>query len=343
VKHFRFSIIFAIIALGAMAIWGQTKGQAIEILTLTIILSFMEISFSFDNAVLNATILKHWDKYWQTIFLTVGMIIAVFGMRLLFPIIIVSKTADMGLLESWNLALSDPLAYSEKLSMHHAEISAFGGVFLLLVFLNFLLDENKEIHWLSYIEKQISRLGKVDAISILITLIIVMFLISFIDDNSEKLSVLMASIWGIVTYLGVKFIGIALEYYQGIDSKDTLNAIAKGGFGSFLYLEVLDASFSFDGVIGSFAITKDIIVIMVGLGIGAFFVRSMTIYLVENETLDDYIYLEHGAHYAIGALALIMLVSIVGLEIPEVITGLIGIFFILIALYSSIKEKKRFF
>jgi len=341
VKHFRFSIIFSILALIAITIWGSTKGQAIEVLTLTLILAIMEISFSFDNAVLNATILKGWDKYWQRMFLTVGMIIAVFGMRLLFPIIIVSKTANIGLWETWNLALHDPIEYSLKLSAHHAEISAFGGVFLLLVFLNFLLDEDKEIHWFKYIEKQISKLGKVDAISILITLILVMALVSFIDDNEERLSVLTSAIWGIIVYLSVKFISVVLEYYQGIDTKETLKNVSKGGLGSFLYLEILDASFSFDGVIGSFAITKDIIVIMVGLGIGACFVRSMTIYLVENETLDDYIYLEHGAHYAIGALALIMLISVIGCEIPEIITGLVGIVFILIAFYSSIKEKKE--
>jgi len=106
-----------------------------------------------------------------------------------------------------------------------------------------------------------------------------------------------------------------------------------------LYLEVLDASFSFDGVIGAFAITKDIIIIMIGLGVGAWFVRSMTIYLVEKGTLSAYIYLEHGAHYAIGALALIMIAS-VKFHIPEVITGLIGIAFIGLAFMSSVKHRR---
>ena len=81
----------------------------------------------------------------------------------------------------------------------------------------------------------------------------------------------------------------------------------KAAFFMFLYLEVLDASFSFDGVIGAFAITNDIVLMALGLGIGAMYVRSLTVYLVRQGTLDDYVYLEHGAHYAIGALAVILL------------------------------------
>ncbi|CAM5505348.1 hypothetical protein SALBM135S_04575 [Streptomyces alboniger] len=84
----------------------------------------------------------------------------------------------------------------------------------------------------------------------------------------------------------------------------------KAAFFMFLYLEVLDASFSFDGVIGAFAVTNDIVLMALGLGIGAMYVRSLTVYLVRQGTLDDYVYLEHGAHYAIGALAVILLVTI---------------------------------
>ena len=80
---------------------------------------------------------------------------------------------------------------------------------------------------------------------------------------------------------------------------------------------------------------------MLGLAIGAIFVRSMTIYLVEKGTLDAYIYLEHGAHYAIGALAFIMIASGTGLHVPEVVTGLIGVAFIVWAVIASIQFKKR--
>lgn len=116
--------------------------------------------------------------------------------------------------------------------------------------------------------------------------------------------------------------------------------IKRGGIGGFLYLEVLDASFSFDGVIGAFAITKDVVIIMLGLAIGAMFVRSMTVFLVRKGTLDEFVYLEHGAHYAIGILAVIMLVSM-KFHIPEIFTGLIGVAFILASLWSSIRYKRR--
>src|SRR5690606_26799181 len=117
--------------------------------------------------------------------------------------------------------------------------------------------------------------------------------------------------------------------------------VVKAGIGGFLYLEVLDASFSFDGVIGAFAITSDVVIIMLGLAIGAIFVRSMTIYLVEQGTLDAYIYLEHGAHYAIVALAFIMIVCGTCLHVPEVVSCLIGVAFVVWAVFASIQYKKR--
>ena len=121
---------------------------------------------------------------------------------------------------------------------------------------------------------------------------------------------------------------------------DLIGTAGRAGLASFLYLEVLDASFSFDGVIGAFAITKDVVIIMLGLGIGALFVRSITIYLVKHETLSAYRYLDHGAHYAVGALATIMMLSM-HFHVPEVITGLIGILFISAGIWSSVRHNKR--
>lgn len=100
-----------------------------------------------------------------------------------------------------------------------------------------------------------------------------------------------------------------------------MSAAAKGGFGAFLYLEVLDASFSFDGVIGAFALTQNLFIIAIGLGIGAMYVRSMTVMLVEKGTLSEYRYLEHGAFYAILILSVVMYFQTL-MHIPEVITGL---------------------
>ena len=338
-EHFRFSLIFSIVALACAAWWGYSGGGislAISMIWLALILAVMEVSLSFDNAVVNASILKNWDKYWRTLFLTVGMLVAVFGMRLLFPLVIVAQTADMGILEVWTLAIHAPEEYSLKLTSHHAEVSAFGSMFLMLVFLNFLLDEEKELHWLGKVEQQLGLLGKINAISIFIALSALMAALTLVDDVN-KLVVLTSGIWGILIYTGVDLIGKILETEE--QSLDVGDLIKKGSIGGFLYLEVLDASFSFDGVIGAFAITKDIVVIMIGLGIGAMFVRSLTIYLVEKGTLGEYVFLEHGAHYAIGALSIIMLLSI-KFHIPEVVTGFIGIAFIVISMYSSVKYNR---
>jgi len=338
-KHFAFSIIFSIFAIAIAGFWGFSNGGfmvALTMIWLALVLAVMEVSLSFDNAVVNASILKDWDEYWRTLFLTVGMIVAVFGMRLVFPLVIVAMTADMGIIEVWNLAISNPDEYSKALTSHHAEVSVFGGMFLLMVFLNFIFDNEKEIHWLGKLEEKLGVLGRVEAISIFIALIALMLCLTLVDET-EQFKVLTAGIWGLIIYVGVDMLGSLMEH----ETSD-LNAgevIKRGSIGGFLYLEVLDASFSFDGVIGAFAITKDIVIIMIGLGIGAMFVRSLTIYLVEKETLGEYRYLEHGAHYAIGILAIIMLLSL-KFHIPEVITGLIGILFIGLSIWSSIKHNR---
>ena len=119
-----------------------------------------------------------------------------------------------------------------------------------------------------------------------------------------------------------------------------ISKIIKRFFINFLYLELIDASFSLDGVLGAFALSKDVLIIAIGLSIGAMFVRSLTIMLVEKKTLKQYKYLEQGAHWAIGALALIMYISAFK-EISEIITGFVGLAFILCAFICSIKEQKQ--
>lgn len=341
--HFRFSIFFTIVCMFLAAWWGFHGGGIAGLLTalaITAILAVMEVSLSFDNAVVNASVLKHWDEFWKTLFLTVGILIAVFGMRLLFPLVIVGVTADMGMMEVAQLALNDPKEYSAKLMAHHAEIAAFGGMFLMLVFLSFLLDDSKDVHWFHWLEVRLAKLGKVDSVAIFVAMLALLIAVGLLP-NSEQFAVLIAGVWGIVTYVGVSVIGGLLEgeEVEGEDNPEITKAIQRGGIGGFLYLEVLDASFSFDGVIGAFAITSDVVIIMLGLAIGAMFVRSMTIYLVDKGTLDAYIYLEHGAHYAIGALAVIMLISM-QFHVPELVTGLIGVAFIVWAVFASIKYKK---
>ena len=337
-KSFAYSFLITFIALGYMAFLGFTQGGlelSLDFLWLTLVLILMEISLSFDNAIVNASILKNWNAFWKKIFLTVGILIAVFGMRLLFPLLIVAFTTNLSIIEVWSLALNDPEQYSQKLVSHHVEVSAFGSMFLLLVFLNFLFDDGRKIYWIGRFEQKLANFGKTKFISYIVSLIS-LFSFSLIIEDERMMDFIIAGLWGIGVYLAIHLMTHFLEN-SGENLKDLIKS---GSIAGFIYLEILDASFSFDGVIGAFAITKDIIIIMVGLGVGAMFVRSMTIYLVEKGTLNEYVFLEHGAHYAIGILAFIMLLNI-KYHIPEAITGLIGISFILLSLYSSIKYNKR--
>ena len=298
----------------------------------------MEISLSFDNAVVNASILKDMDEKWQQLFLTVGILIAVVGMRLVFPIAIVAIATGLGAIDVINMALQQPQEYARYVNDSHVAIASFGGMFLLLVFLSFMFDSNKEIHWLGILEEKMQMLGKLEIISILIALITLFALQELLPlDDAARLTVFMAGLTGIILYIAVSSLG--LFFKSDAQGDAAVSTVKRSGAMGFLYLEVLDASFSLDGVIGAFAITNDIIIIMLGLTVGAMFVRSMTIHLVRKGTLDEYIYLEHGAHYGIGALAVIMLLGI-HFHISEIITGFVGISFIALSLYSSIRYRR---
>ncbi len=339
-KHFRVSFFVTALCLAAAGWWGYTLtgwSGALSALGIAAILAAMEVSLSFDNAVVNASVLKTWDDYWQKLFLGVGIIIAVFGMRLLFPLVIVAVAADIGIMDVWHLALNDPKTYSMHLTNHHAEVAAFGGMFLLLVFLNFLFDEEKEVHWLGHVEQKLGALGKVSSIAVMISLAVLLGSMSLVGE-AQKLVVLISGLWGILIYVAVDALSNLLEKEE--ESSNVGDMVKKGGIGGFLYLEVLDASFSFDGVIGAFAITTDVVIIMLGLAIGAMFVRSLTVYLVKQGTLDQFVFLEHGAHYAIGILAAIMLASM-KYHIPEIFTGLIGVAFIAASVWSSVRHRRQ--
>ncbi|MFZ4876951.1 DUF475 domain-containing protein [Janthinobacterium sp. Mn2066] len=355
-RHFRVSFLVTILLMAIAGWWGYSHGGVsglLQALWITGVLGVMEVSLSFDNAVVNASVLRHWNEFWQKLFLTVGILVAVFGMRLLFPLVIVSVATGLGLVDVWTMATTTPDIYAQHLTNNHAQVAAFGGAFLLLVFLNFLFDDEKELHWLGWAEEKVNALGT-ESLAVLITMGAVAACVAM-GPAEQKYSVLASGIVGIAVYIGVNWISGLLEEnepdLQDEDGEenaaparngngDLIKTVARGSIGGFLYLEVLDASFSFDGVIGAFAITNDVVIIMLGLAIGAMFVRSMTVFLVHKGTLDEFVYLEHGAHYAIGILALIMFAS-VKYHIPEWFTGLSGVTFILVSLWSSLRYRKQ--
>jgi hypothetical protein len=279
------------------------------------------------------------------LFLTVGILIAVFGMRLVFPIAIVSVTADISMIDTVKLALDNPIQYSAKLLENHISIAAFGGMFLWLVFANFLFDPEKETFWLGKSEELLAKLGSIPFVAYLSSIMILLSIYCFVPLDMGN-SIVYAGMVGIGIYAGVQLLGWILEKFTGSTEEESeangqlATGAIKAGIGGFLYLELLDASFSFDGVVGAFAITNDIIIIMLGLAIGAMAVRCLTVYLVNEGTLDNYRYLEHGAMYAIGVLALILLCSSF-IHLPEVVTGLIGVVIIGIAFYQSVQANKK--
>ncbi len=306
----------------------------------------LEISLSFDNAVVNATVLERLSSWWQTLFLTVGVLIAVFGMRLVFPLLIVAVTAGLSPGEAVDLALHQPDVYAAELSQAHPAIAAFGGIFLAMIFFDFILQEHQHT-WLGPIERPLAKLGGIESVSIVLALTGLLLTTRVIPAEDASI-VLSSGTIGLISYLLVRGLAAFFEDRAGLQETPDTDESAKPGVGSvvgkaafflFIYLQVLDASFSFDGVIGAFAITSNILIVAAGLGIGAFYIRSLTVFLVRKGTLAEYVYLEHGAHYAIGALALILLVSIAR-EVPEIVTGLIGIGFIGAALVSSLRRRR---
>ena len=336
--YFKWAFIVTAVGLilGAWLGWNSTGtiGGAFSIFFICAVLAVLEISLSFDNAIVNANKLKEMTPVWQRRFLTWGIIIAVFGMRVLFPLVIVAIAASIGPIAAMQLAINKPAEYSRIMLDAHLSIAAFGGTFLMMVALSFFFDEHKAIHWVHVIESRVSRYASIRGAEITFVLVL-MLVFAHLVDPGEKLTFISSAIYGLLTFLFVDILGRVLD-----KSNEALVGAAKGGLGAFLYLEVLDASFSFDGVIGAFALTQNLFVIAIGLGIGAMYVRSMTIMLVERGTLMEYRYLEHGAFYAILALSGIMYAQAV-VHVPEVLTGLGGAALIGIALWSSIRYNRR--
>lgn len=324
-KFFLVPTLISIAILIAVFFWGGWPA-----FMLAVLLTILEVTLSFDNAVINARILTQMNEKWQRRFLTWGILIAVVGTRLVLPILIVAASVALSPLAVAKLAAFAPEEYAHLLEGAHTAIAAFGGAFLLMVALKYFFDDAKSVHWLRSVERHLARWGRIEAIEIGIALI-TLLLIAYFAGHAA--TILTAGTIGIVLFIVMQ--GIANSF-----SVEAEHAVAVGSAALFLYLNVLDAAFSLDGVIGAFAITSSLPIIVIGLGIGAYYVRSLTIYFVRQKTLDTLMYLEHGAHWAILGLAAAMLASLF-IHIPEVITGLVGLLFVGTAAWSSISVMRK--
>lgn len=334
-SYLRSSVLLAVlgIALGG-AVGYQNTGTvsgAANFAFIVAILAVLEVSLSFDNAVLNATVLREMDAVWRRRFITWGILVAVVGMRIVLPIAIVAILGRLNPIEALVLSVTDPKRYAEILTSAHVSVSAFGGAFLAMVGLQFFFDNEKDIHWVRRLEEPLARLGRVDAVSLGVVLL-TLYGVSKVVDPDRQLEFLVAGIFGLVTYIAVDGLGALLKAPEGAD-------VARSGLAGFLYLEVLDASFSFDGVIGAFALSSNLIVIAIGLGVGAMFVRSFTILFVEKGVLAQFRFLEHGAFYAILILAAVMFIQAFT-HIPEAISGLLGAAVIGVSVLSSVRHNR---
>lgn len=347
-KTFGWSFAITVVGLAAGFIYGGPAALA-----LVVVLIVLEISLSFDNAIVNASVLERMSAGWQRAFLTIGVLIAVFGMRLVFPFVVVSLAAQLSPGDAIRLAFErgdpqTPGTYGYILHAAHPSIAGFGGMFLLMLFLDFVFAQ-REILWLRPVERVLQRIGRLENASTVVAVVILILVATLLAEDLG--TVLLSGMIGVGSYLLINALGGLFESSsddvlgaeaEGGSTGPTAIAVATGkaGFFMFLYLEVLDASFSFDGVIGAFAITSDPIVIAIGLGVGAMYIRSLTIHFVRRKTLAEFVFLEHGAMWAVGALALILLIS-VRVDIPEMVTGLVGVVFILAGWMSSIVRNRR--
>jgi uncharacterized protein len=335
--YFKASLIFTLICL-ALAAWlgwamtGSVMGT-LGVLWIVAVLGVLEVSLSFDNAVVNATVLEDMSPIWRRRFLTWGMAIAVFGMRIVFPLAIVAIAAHLGPVDTVRLAATNPAEYERIITGAHVGISGFGGAFLAMVGLKFFFDREKDVHWIGVVEERLARLGSVDALEIGLVLLS-LYGFSLLLPDEEAIELIVAGIFGLLAFIAVEAVSSLLE------PEEVAGTVVRSGLAGFLYLNLLDSAFSFDGVIGAFALSNNIFIIALGLAIGAMFVRSMTILLVDRGTLAQYRYLEHGAFWAILALAVIMLVS-ARYYIPEAITGFIGAALIGLSLLWSARYNRN--
>lgn len=335
-KYFKGSYFFTVIGLVLAFLWSHKVAPGHELVSLFIVLvlSILEISLSFDNAVVNAMKLEKMPAIWQHRFLTWGIWIAVFGMRFLFPLLVVSIFAKLNIFNVLDMALNNADKYAFYLKVSHPMIITFGATFLMMLFFTYFLNPDKKMFWIAPIERKFASVGQIGGLNVILTLALLFLTNKFVIFEYRQ-DVLMAGIWGIIIFVLIEFISKTLE-----DNEDKALNLHHVGLVNFLYLELIDASFSLDGVLGAFALSKDIVIIAIGLSIGAMFVRSMTIMLVECKTLKEFPYLEHGAHWAIGSLAVLMFVSSFH-EVSEILTGLSGLFFIVSALICSILKNNK--
>ena len=337
-----FGVAYAATAVGiAAAMWLG----GIESATVVAMLAVLEVALSFDNAVVNATVLRRFNERWQKLFLSVGIIIAVLGMRLVIPMVILVAATRQSPARVLSRSVHDPNGYAHEIIRVQPLIAAFGGVFLLMIFLDFLLSEHEQ-HWFTWFEARVAKLperygDRALGVSQIVGVLIFLLVAALTFGRRHQIGVPVSGLIGLVSYLAINRLSSAAadksEALAGVEGQPT--PVGRQALMLFIYLEMLDATFSFDSVMGGFSVTVDIALFTIGLGIGAAYVRSLTVYLVRKKALDRYVYLEHGAYYSIGVLAILLLIEI-GRDVPDWFASLAGTAMIVAAYIHSVVRAK---
>lgn len=299
-----------------------------SILVIIIGLCIFEVISSVDNAVVNAHVLKTMSEKYRKIFLFWGLLFAVFVVRGLLPFIIVwIANPDLSVFQVVSAAFSNDPAIRDYLNESKPLLLLGGGIYLFLVFLSWLFLEEKKYAFL--VEGFIHRQGVwFYALASLLTTAVVYFAI-----RQNPILALAATI-------GVSAFFITDGFKKNAEEQEKkLLSSSMSAWSKIIYLEVLDASFSIDGVIGAFAFTVSIPLIILGNGLGAFVVREMTIRGID--LITKFAYLKNGAMYAIGVLGAIMTLESFGHEFPFWIAPLSMVVFLGLFLIMSIRANKK--
>ncbi len=298
--------------------------MVLELILIVIGLALFEMITSVDNAVINAEVLSTVSAKLRRWFLNWGILFAVFVMRGLLPLAIV-------MISNPGLGITDALAFSftenEAFEASANVLLIAGGVFLILVFLHWLFIEPK-VYGL-YAERFFHSLNVwFYAVVSVFLMILVWFAIQAND--------LMA--FGAVTGSTIFFIVHGFRLNAEKMEQQLIHGKGISGWSKILYLEAIDASFSIDGVIGAFAFTMSVPLIILGNGLGAIAVRQLTVANIER--IKKYVYLKHGAMYSIFMLGIIMTAESFGADVPSWLTPLAMFSTLGFFLWKSVKEKK---
>lgn len=299
----------------------------IEIIIVIIGLSLFEIISSFDNAIVNAHVLKTLPERFRKIFLFWGLLIAVFVLRGVLPFIIVwLANPSLGIGELFSFVFSGSEEVAQSIEHSKPFLLLGGGVYLFLVFLSWLFLEEKKYAYLveHFIHRQSVWFYAIT--SIFFTGII------YLAIKVDPFLALAAAIGSMAFFVtdGFKKNAEAKE-------KELLDP-HMSAWSKILYLEVLDASFSIDGVVGAFAFTTSVLLILIGNGIGAFVIREFTVRGMG--LISRFAYLKNGAMYSIGMLGTIMMLESFGEEYPFWLAPLNTVFLLSLFLFLSWREIK---